>query len=111
MIIAIRLLAFCLYSLSLSRPFHSFVRSSVHIVQRTDEIHALPFSMYVCVCMLVLIVLRANRRVLLLDRMHPHRGVVVVVAIAAVAICEMGERTKGVEREERKCLRQVTNQH
>lgn len=48
--IAVRLFACYLYSLFLSSiPFvRLFVRSSVHRVQETDEIHALLFSMYAC---------------------------------------------------------------
>ncbi len=45
MIIALRLFV----SYTLSRPLHSFVRSSVHIVQRMSETYALLFCMYVYV--------------------------------------------------------------
>jgi len=45
-----------------------------------------------------------------LARQHASHHGVVVVAIVAVAICEMGERTKGVEKGERKKMPSASNQ-
>jgi hypothetical protein len=66
MIIAFRLFVRCLHFLV--HPIHSSVRPYSATNGQTD---ASAFSMYVCICVLVFIVLRSNRRVLSLGGMYP----------------------------------------